>query len=110
MLAVGKKLLTVLGIGAGIALVRRELRENPEGGVAKTVNAVTSNPQVRRAGDVTKQKASEIFRRQGEAVTDKIEDVVKERIFGVAPASNSEPEFVDVEIEEITVEGPDSRL
>ena len=97
----GKKLLTVLGIGAGIALVRREIRENPEGGVAKTVNAVTSNPQVRRAGDATKQKASEIFRRQGEAVTDK---------FGVTPASKSEPEFVDVEIEEITVEGPDSRL
>lgn len=106
----GKKLLTVLGVGAGIALVRREIRENPEGGVAKTVNAVTSNPQVRRAGEATKKKASEIFRRQGEAVTNKIADAVKERVFGVVPSDKTNPEFVDVEIEEITVEGPDSRL
>ena len=106
----GKKLLTVLGVGAGIALVRREIRENPEGGLAKTVNAVTSNPRVRRAGEATKNKASEIFRRQGEAVTNKLADAVKERVFGVAPAGKTNPEFVDVEIEEITVEGPDSRL
>lgn len=104
----GKKLLTVLGIGAGIALVRREVRENPEGGVAKTVNAVTSNPQVRRAGRATKQKASEVFRRQGEAITDKIADAVKERLFGVSVTNKTNPEFVDVQIEEITVDVPDS--
>ena len=102
----GKKLLTVLGIGAGIALVRREVRENPEGGVAKTVNAVTSNPQVRRAGRATKQKASEVFRRQ--AITDKIADAVKERLFGVPVTNKTNPEFVDVQIEEITVDVPDS--
>lgn len=104
----GKKLLTVLGIGAGIALVRREVRENPEGGVAKTVNAVTSNPQVRRAGRATKQKASEVFRRQGEVITDKIADAVKERLFGVPVTNKTNPEFVDVQIEEITVDVPDS--
>lgn len=94
-----KKLLTLLGIGAGVLLVRRELKNNPEGPVAKTVNNVTSNPTVMKATETAKSKASEVLRNQGEKVTDKVAEAVKERLFGVQP----QPETVDVEVEEVVI-------
>lgn len=84
-----KKILTLLGIGAGVMLVRKEMRENPDGTLAKTVDKVATNPTVKRTVDSTKRKASDIIRQQGEAITDKIAEAIKERLFGVSNREES---------------------
>lgn len=98
----GKKLLSLIGIGAGTLLVRKELKKNPEGSLAKVISSVTENPAVKKATETTKNKATKVIQKQGEAVTDKVAEVVKERLFGAQPKSNDpEPIYVDVEVEEI---------
>lgn len=94
-----KKLLTLLGIGAGVLLVRRELKNNPEGPVAKTLSTVANNPTVAKATESAKNKAGKVLRNQGEKVTDKVAEAVKERLFGVPP----QPETVDAEVEEVVI-------
>lgn len=92
----GRKLIALIGFGAGIALVRKEMKENPSGPVAKTVNAVSTNPTVVATTQSAKQKATQIIQDQGEKLTDKIADMIKERLFGVptnhpAPSATSSP-------------------
>ena len=106
----GKKLLALVGIGAGYYLVRKQLRENPEGTAAKVVRSVKENPAVQKTASKVTEKSSDFVRKQGEAITDKVADSIKERLFGVAPqqsvhtpgsATNTAPEDVDVVVEEV---------
>lgn len=93
-------MLALIGIGAGYVLARKEMRENPTGPVATVVNKVAGHPTVVKAKEQTKEKASSTLRKQGEAVTDKVADMVKDRLFGTA--SKAEPDYVDVQVEEVT--------
>ena len=106
----GKKLLALVGIGAGYYLVRKQLRENPEGAAAKVVRSVKENPAVQKTASKVTEKSSEFVRKQGEAITDKVADSIKERLFGVAPQQTGQtgegvkdatPEDVDVVVEEV---------
>nr|WP_223875336.1 hypothetical protein [Nanchangia anserum] len=76
------------------------MRENPEGPVATVVDKVTGHPSVVKAKEQTKAKASHTIRKQGEAVTDKVADMVKDRLFGAT--TKTEPDYVDVHVEEVT--------
>lgn len=95
----GKKMIALVGIGAGYVLARKEMRENPTGPVATVIKKVTTNPAVVKAKEATKAKASGVIRKQGEAVTDKVADAVKERLFG---APRTEPDYVDVQVEDVS--------
>lgn len=99
----GKKMIALIGIGAGYVLARKEMRENPTGPVATVVNKITTNPTVSKASAKARQKTGEVLRKQGEAVTDKVADAVKERLFGGASGSKrqAEPEYVDIHVEEV---------
>ena len=79
----GKKLLALVGIGAGYYLVRKQLRDNPEGAAAKVVRTVKENPTVQKTTHKVTEKGSEFVRKQGEAITDKVADSIKEGLFGV---------------------------
>lgn len=98
----GKKMMALVGIGAGYLLARKELRENPEGPVATVINKVRTNSTVERVSSRAKEKTGEAVRRQGEVITDKIADAVKERLFGAPTQKTREPEIVDIDIEDIS--------
>lgn len=95
----GKKMIALVGIGAGYVLARKEMRDNPTGPVATAINKVTTHPSVVKASEATKAKAQGAIKKQGEAVTDKVADMVKERLFGLE--RKSEPDYVDVHVEEV---------
>lgn len=98
----GKKfLLSVLGIGAGVYWVKREINQNPDGAVAHWVAKVKNNPTVQEKVDTVKSRATEVVQKQGQKVTDKVADVVKERLFG-APGNQSEEVVIEVEAVDVT--------
>ncbi|MDU0968505.1 MAG: YtxH domain-containing protein [Actinomycetaceae bacterium] len=96
----GKKTLAVIGIGAGYVLARKEMKENPTGPVATAINKVTTNPTVVKAKEQARVKAQETLRQQGEAVTDKVADVIKDRLFGTSN-TKTQADYIDVEVEEV---------
>lgn len=97
----GKKLLVaVLGIGAGLFWVNREVKENPNGAVAHWINSVKNSPAVKSRVDNAKSRAAEVVQQQGQKVTDKVADMVKERLFG-APTNQSEEVVIEVEAVEV---------
>lgn len=101
----GKKLAILAAAGAGYYLYKREMKNNPDGTFAQTVRKITENPKVVEATDKTKEKVGETVRKQGEAVTDKVADAVKQKLFSTDTKS-TKPEYVDVEVEEVIVEPP----
>ncbi|MDO5747592.1 MAG: YtxH domain-containing protein [Actinomycetaceae bacterium] len=101
----GKKLAILAAAGAGYYFAKREMKNNPDGSFAKAIRTIIDNPTVSHATDKTKAKVGETVRKQGEAVTDKVADAVKQRLFGT-DIKSEKPEYVDVEVEEVIVEPP----
>lgn len=97
----GKKLTVLAALGAGYYFARKELREHPDGTFARSLRSVTENPKVVNVTNKTKEKVSEKVREQGEVVTDKVADAVKERLFRPNEPQQEKPEYVDVEVEEV---------
>ena len=82
------KIPFILGLGAGYVLGTRAGRAQYER-IKAAATRIVERPSVRNKVDSASTKASNFVRQQGEAVTDKVADAVKERLFG-APASAAE--------------------
>lgn len=89
----GVKFGLVLGLGAGYVLGARAGRERYEQIRVKAAR-LRRTPLVAKPLDAAAEKVAGIVRLGGEAVTDKVADTIKERIFR-APASEPTP-AVDV--------------
>ena len=97
----GTKFGLLLGLGAGYVFGARAGREQYER-IRLAASKIRRFPVVAKPLDSAGEKVSNIVRAQGERVTDKVADAVKERLFG-APAT---PREVDLRFED---EGPNSR-
>lgn len=96
------KIPFIIGLGAGYVLGTRAGRAQYER-IKAAATKVAEQPFVRDRVDAASTRASSFVRQQGEVVTDKVVDAVKERLFGqpgasgrasTAPAS-AEPVSVD---------------
>lgn len=105
----GKKLAVLAAAGAGYYFLKKELKNNPNGPLARAIRSVTENPKVVDVTNKTKEKVGEKVREQGEVVTDKVAEAVKDRLFRPADGHDNRPEYVDVQVEEIVVEPPSAR-
>lgn len=95
----GKKLLlTVAALGAGLYFANKEVKANPDGALAHMLDSFKENPTV-QAG---KDKVTQTVKSQGQVVTDKVADMVKERLFGADP--KNEEIVIDVQAEEVETE------
>lgn len=91
----GMKLGVVVGLAAGYVLGTRAGREQYER-IRSGASRLRRIPVVARPLDAAGERVSEIVRAQGEKVTDKVADAVKERLFGAPPS----PRVVDGEARE----------
>lgn len=91
----GTKTGIILGLGIGYVLGTRAGRERYES-IRSAAARIRSTPLVARPLDSLGEKVSDTVRAQGEKVTDRVADVVKDRLFG---GSSSRGEYVDVEVE-----------
>ena len=90
------KIPFILGLGAGYVLGTRAGRAQYER-IKTAASRVAEKPFVRNKVDAASDRAGQFVRRQGEAVTDKVADAVKDRLFGGASRSaQSESSPVDV--------------
>ena len=74
------KIPFILGLGAGYVLGTRAGRAQYER-IKAAATRIVERPSVRNKVDSASTKASNFVRQQGEAVTDKVADAVKERFF-----------------------------
>lgn len=74
------KLPFVIGLGAGYVLGTRAGRAQYER-IKTAASRVAEKPFVRNKVDAASDRAGQFVRRQGEAVTDKVADAVKDRLF-----------------------------
>ena len=91
------KIPFVLGLGAGYILGTRAGRAQYER-IKAAATRVAEQPFVREKVDSASAKATSFARQQGEALTDKMVDAVKERLFGgptQRPATPAQPVEVD---------------
>ncbi|MDO4665407.1 MAG: hypothetical protein Q4A71_04260 [Actinomycetaceae bacterium] len=96
------KLKWVILGGLGSYLwARREIKKNPAGKVAQIFDAVSANPIVANVTGNAKDKVTEVVNAQGQKVTDKVAEEIKSRLFGSTTTSEPEPQYVDVEVEEV---------
>lgn len=93
----GKKLGFLLGIGAGYVLGTRAGRERYES-IKETTKWLWHAPMVERPVTAARSKMGGVIKQQGEAVTDKVADAVKERLFGTPPTKSVEVVEVEVEV------------
>jgi len=91
----GMKTGIILGLGVGYVLGARAGRERYES-IRSAATRIRSTPLVARPLDSIGEHVSDAVRVQGERVTDRVADVVKERLFG---GSSSRGEYVDIEVE-----------
>lgn len=93
----GTKFGILVGAGIGYVLGTRAGRERYEQ-LKRSASKIRQSPAVSKPMDSASEKISEALRRGGEAATDKVVGVVKERVFG-----HSEPksEYVDVTVVEV---------
>lgn len=89
---VGTKMGIAVGFGIGYVLGTRAGREQYER-ICRFAAKVRRAPVVARPLDAAGEKVSSVVRSQGEKVTDKVADAVKERLFRM-PAQDSETEEV----------------
>ncbi|WP_194949757.1 YtxH domain-containing protein [Actinomyces trachealis] len=88
------KIPFIIGLGAGYVLGTRAGRAQYER-IKSAAAHLAENPAVRERVDAAQARVSEAVRRQGETVTDKVADAVKDRFFGprneptVAPIKGS---------------------
>ena len=90
------KIPFILGLGAGYLLGTRAGRAQYER-IKATAVKIVEQPFVRTRVDAAASKVSKIVREQGEAVTDKVADAVKERLFGAQATSPTETAVVKVD-------------
>lgn len=93
------KLPFILGLGAGYILGTRAGRAQYER-IKAAASRVTEQPFVREKVDAATSRATSFVRQQGEVVTDKVADVVKETLFSgrtraQEPAAAPQPIQVD---------------
>lgn len=93
----GKKLGFILGAGVGYLLGSKAGRQRYEQ-IKNVAGKIRNSSLVGKPLDNAAEKVSDAVRRGGEAVTDKVADAVKERLFGASPRPSSRTEYVDVEI------------
>ena len=79
------KIPFILGLGAGYVLETRAGRAQYER-IKTAASKVAEQPFVRTRVDAASSHVKQAVRTQGEAVTEKVADAVKERLFG-APSS-----------------------
>lgn len=103
----GMKFGVLVGLGIGYVLGTRAGREQYER-IRDTTHRLRRTPLVARPLDAAGQKVSDIVRAQGEAVTDKVADAVKERLFGTptTPRSTVDPTITVEVIDEVPVTPP----
>ena len=82
------KIPFILGLGAGYVLGTRAGRAQYER-IKAAAARIVERPSVRNKVDSASTKASNFVRQQGEAVTDKVADAVKERLFGTPSDKSS---------------------
>ena len=82
------KLPFIIGLGAGYVLGTRAGRaqyERMKTAASRAASRVAERPFVREKVDAASSRAGRFVRRQGEVVTDKVAEAVKDRLFGGAP-------------------------
>ena len=84
------KLPFLIGLTGGYVLGTRAGRAQYEK-IKAAAGRVVESPAVRTRVDSTKAKVSAAVKRQGETVTDKVVESVKERLFGGPAQPNSTP-------------------
>ncbi|MCI7456871.1 MAG: YtxH domain-containing protein [Actinomyces urogenitalis] len=95
------KIPFILGLGAGYVLGTRAGRAQYER-IKAAAARVAEQPFVREKVDSASAKATSFARQQGEALTDKVVDAVKERLFG-APAQQSTAPAQPIEVDDAEV-------
>lgn len=93
----GTKFGLFVGAGLGYVLGTRAGRERYEQ-IRSFATKVRQNQVVSKPLDAAADKVSDAVRRGGEAATDKVVEIVKERLFGQQP---QRVEYVDAEIVEV---------
>lgn len=101
----GTKFGIILGVGVGYVLGTRAGREQYEK-IRNAASRIRRTPIVAKPLDAAGNKVSDIVRLQGERVTDKVADAVKERLFGAPPTPQAPPSHGVVENPNGTI--PDS--
>ncbi len=81
----GMKFGLVLGLGVGYVLGTRAGHEQYEK-ICRAAAKARRLPPVAKPLDRAGEKVSDLVRAQGERVTDKVADAVKERLFGAPPS------------------------
>ena len=82
------KIPFILGLGAGYVLGTRAGRAQYER-IKSAASRVAEQPFVRTRVDAASSHVKQAVRAQGEAVTEKVADVVKERLFGTPSAKSA---------------------
>lgn len=94
----GTRFGLLLGLGAGYVLGTKAGREQYEK-IRIGASKLRRFPVVAKPLDAAGEKVSDIVREQGERVTDKVADVVKERLFGASTTQSQPAPVVDDDIE-----------
>lgn len=93
----GNKFGFIVGAGLGYVLGTKAGRERYEQ-IRKSAAKLRQSPVVSKPMDSASEKISDAVRRGGEAATDKVVGIVKERVFGQRPDN---AEYVDVDVVEV---------
>ncbi|WP_172119249.1 YtxH domain-containing protein [Actinomyces faecalis] len=95
------KIPFILGLGAGYVLGTRAGRARYER-IKAAATRVAEQPFVREKVDSASAKATSFARQQGEVITDKVVEAVKERLFG-APAPQAATPSQPIEVDDAEV-------
>ena len=99
------KLPFIIGLGAGYVLGTRAGRaqyERMKTAASRAASRVAERPFVREKVDAASSRAGRFVRRQGEVVTDKVADAVKDRLFR-GPAAGPPPASPAVRVDDAEV-------
>lgn len=99
----GTKFGLIVGAGIGYVFGTKAGRERYEQ-IRKSAAKLRQTPVVAKPMDSASEKISDAVRRGGEAATDKVVGIVKERVFGQKP---DKAEYVDVDVVEIYETDPE---
>lgn len=100
----GTKFGLIVGAGIGYIFGTKAGRERYEQ-IRKSAAKLRQTPVVAKPMDSASEKISDAVRRGGEAATDKVVGIVKERVFGQKPET---AEYVDVDVVEIYETDPEA--
>lgn len=100
----GTKFGLIVGAGLGYFFGTRAGRERYEQ-IKRSAARLRQSPVVSKPMDSASEKLADAVRRGGEAATDKVVGIVKERVFG---QSTPRAEYVDVDVVEVDDYQPQS--